>query len=91
MAIDPTLLQEYTGWYAINANMKVEIITENDSLFVMMGPNKVAILPQSDNQFYMKDNDAAMRFLRDASGKVNEIELLDGFINGEQRAKRVTE
>lgn len=89
--IDPKLLHDYTGWYAINPNVKVEVITENDSLFVMMGPNKVALLPQSDHQFYMQNNDASMRFLRDSTGKVTRTALLNGFITTDQFAEKVEE
>jgi len=87
--IDPAMLSTYTGWYAINPTIKFEVITENDSLFVMMGPNKVAILPQSNHQFYMLGNDAAMRFLHDSIGKVNRVELLNGFLKSDQFATKV--
>lgn len=80
--IDKNLLRDYSGIYSLNENMNLEVINENDSLFVMMGPNKIQLLPQSENQFYMEQTDGAMRFLRDTNNVVNEVVLLDGFLDG---------
>lgn len=81
-AIDPELLNEYSGSYSLNAQMNIEVLAENDSLFVRMGPNKVHLIPQSQNQFYMAERDASLRFLRDSTRVVNAVELLDGFLDG---------
>jgi hypothetical protein len=86
--IDKTILEDFTGKYALNEHMSFEVLTSNDSLFVLMGPNKVHLIPQSSNQFYMEEMDASMRFLRDSSNKVNEIVLLNGFIDSDEIAKR---
>lgn len=88
IGIDKNLLKDYSGFYSLNENMNLEVINENDSLFVMMGPNKIHLLPQSENQFYMKETDASMRFLRDTDNKVKEVELLDGFLEG-NKIKRI--
>lgn len=80
--IDKELLKEYSGFYSLNEGMNLEVLNENDSLFVMMGPNKRHLIPQSENQFYMEQMDASMRFLRDANYKVEEVILLDGFLDG---------
>lgn len=86
--IDKNLLEDYSGLYSINESMNLEVLNENDSLFVMMGPNKVHLVAQSSNQFYMEQMDASIRFLRDSANTVNEAVLLDGFIYG-NRIKRV--
>jgi CubicO group peptidase (beta-lactamase class C family) len=80
--IDKELLKEYSGFYSLNEEMNFEVLNENDSLFVMMGPNKIHLIPQSENQFYMEQMDASMRFLRDTNNKVEEVVLLDGFLDG---------
>lgn len=80
--IDTELLKEYSGSYVMNENTSIEILNENDSLYVMMGPNKIVLVPQSGNQFYMTERDASLRFLRDSTGVVTEVELLDGFLEG---------
>lgn len=83
-AIDKKLLNEYSGTYALNQNMNFNVVNENDSLFVILGPNKVHLIPQSDNQFYMEQTDASMRFLRDSTNLVNEVVLLNGFLDGDK-------
>ena len=80
--VDTKLLSEYAGSYALNPEMQLNVIAENDSLFVQMGPQKVHLKPQSQNQFYMEQRDSAIRFLRDPSGEVIAAELLDGFLTG---------
>lgn len=80
--IDKTVLKDYSGRYALNETMSLEVLHENDSLFVTMGPNKIPLIPQSANQFYMEQMDTAMRFLRDTVNLVNEVVLLDGFLDG---------
>ncbi|MCX2745510.1 serine hydrolase [Mangrovivirga sp. M17] len=85
--IDTKLFNEYAGVYSLNENMMIEVVKEADSLFVMLGPNKTALIPQSNNQFYMEQGDAAIRFLRDSTNVVNGAELLNGFLTGPQAIK----
>jgi len=87
--IDKNTLKDFAGNYSINENATFEIFTFNDSLFVQMGPNKVHLVPQSQNQFYMKQMDAAMRFNRDSTGRVNSAQLLNGFIDSNESARRI--
>ncbi|WP_239970606.1 serine hydrolase domain-containing protein [Confluentibacter citreus] len=82
--IDKKLLKDYSGTYALNQNMNFNVLNENDSLFVILGPNKVHLIPQSANQFYMEQTDSAVRFLRDSTGMVNEVVLLNGFLDGDK-------
>lgn len=82
--IDPVLLEEYAGTYSFNEKMNLEIISAQDSLFVVMGPNKIYLVPQSTNQFYMKERDAALRFIRDTNQRVQKAILLDGFLVGNE-------
>ncbi|WP_232285907.1 serine hydrolase [Aquimarina agarilytica] len=86
--IDEKLLNDYSGSYSLNEGMNLEVFVENDSLFVMMGQNKVHLKPQSENQFYMEQMDASMRFLKDTNNVVNEVVLLDGFLDG-NKIKRI--
>ncbi len=85
--VDPALLKEYAGSYALNPEMQLPIVAENDSLFVLMGPQKVHLKPQSRNQFFMEQGDSAIRFLRNSEGKVTSAELLDGFLTGNKISK----
>jgi hypothetical protein len=58
--------------------MTFEVLNENNSLFVLLGPNKVSLIPQSENQYYMIDMDeSTLFFLRDSTEKVSQIILLN--------------
>ena len=87
--INSDLLNDYTGKYILNENVSFEVISSQDSLYVLLGPNKVVLIPQSENQFYMIDNDAAMRFGRDSTGAVNSVRLLNGFTDSQEQALRI--
>ncbi|MEM6299141.1 MAG: DUF3471 domain-containing protein [Bacteroidota bacterium] len=87
--IDKSALKALVGTYAMNPNMSFEVVVENDELFVLLGPQKVALIPQSEDQFYMENNDAAMRFEKDSNGIVEKVILLNGFIDSDQEAVKV--
>ena len=85
--VEIELLGDYAGSYALNPEMQLQILAENDSLFVKMGPQKVHLKPQSKEQFFMAERDSAIRFLKDPSGEVIAAELLDGFLTGNKIEK----
>lgn len=82
--IDPNLLPNYAGEYAINAKHSVKIVAENDSLFALLGPRRAYLTPQSDSQFFMPGADAEIRFLVDEEGKAKGALVFDGFITGRE-------
>lgn len=85
--ISPALLKEYAGSYELSPGSELKVVTGNDSLFVFMGPQKVHLKPQSENQFFMAKTEAAIRFMKDSTGKVASAELLDGFLSGKKIPK----
>ena len=52
-----------------------------------MGPNKIHLIPQFENEFYMEQTDASIRFIRDSNGIVSKAVLLDGFLTGNEIEK----
>lgn len=78
--VSPALLEEYAGTYELGSGANLEVVAENDSLFVLMGPQKTYLKPQSENQFFMDNSEAAIRFEKDSTGKVASAVLLDGFL-----------
>ena len=82
-------LDEFTGEYQINEQMQFKVARNADSLFAYFGPNKLWLLPQSDNQFYLEISDAAMRFERDSLAQVYQVRLLNGFMDSDEVAKKV--
>lgn len=85
--VNPESLKEFAGSYSLSPEMNLEVVTMNDSLFMMMGPNKIHLKPQSENQFYMEENDAAIRFIKDSTETVSKAILYDGFITGNEIKK----
>lgn len=85
--VAPALLKEYAGKYSLNPEMQLQVVSSNDSLFVLMGPQKVHLKPQSNNQFFMEHGDSAIRFMRNSEGNVSSAELLDGFLRGKKIQK----
>lgn len=87
-SIEKKTLEPFIGTFAINENVQFDVVQSKDSLFVLMGPNQIPIIPQSENQFYMLASDAAMRFIKSETGAFDTIQLLNGFIQSEQSAVR---
>jgi hypothetical protein len=86
--VSPALLEEYAGSYELGPGAELQVVTNNDSLFVLMGPQKVYLKPQSENQFFMDNSEAAIRFDKDSTGKVASAVLLDGFLEGNAVPKK---
>ncbi|AFM03355.1 penicillin-binding protein, beta-lactamase class C [Bernardetia litoralis DSM 6794] len=87
IAINPSLLKEYEGTYSMNEDTKLTFVAEKDSLFFIMGENKIKLKPQSENQFFMFENDSSIRFERDSTDKISKAILLDGFLEGKTALK----
>lgn len=80
--LNKNTLYKYQGEYKMGEEMMITIKLSNDSLFTFMGPKKIHLLPQSENQFYMKQSDAGIKFITDKKGKVTGAMMLDGFLKG---------
>ena len=87
--INPKELDNFVGHYQLNDAVQFSIQRSKDSLFVLMGPHKVHLTPQSPNQFYMENQDAEMRFIKDSTGTFNSVVLLNGFIQSNEVARRL--
>lgn len=82
------LMKEYAGIYELGPNGELHVQHEADSLYLVMGPQRMVLHPQSENQFFLEQNDSAIRFLRDSTGFVSHAELLDGFLTGQRISKK---
>ena len=81
--IDPALLEEYAGSYTINEQFTIKVLKENNRLFIDDGMHpKFEVYPQSATHFFMKDRDAGLSFVRNKEGKVTQMVLYDGFMEG---------
>lgn len=86
--IDPTIYKKYVGNYMMGPSNMFRVVMENDSLYAMLGPRKTTLYPQSENQFFIKEQDAGVRFNIGFHGKVTSLTLLNGFLDGQEITKQ---
>lgn len=87
--LDEKILDTYVGVYEITPEFGFTIIREKDRMFVQAtGQEKFEIFAETETKFFVKINDAQMEFLKDASGKVIKVALLQGGRKNEARKVR---
>jgi hypothetical protein len=75
VAIDPAVLDNYTGKYKFN-NSVVTLSKEGNRLFAQPTDQpKLELLPVSETEFVIKELNARIFFVKEASGKVNKFRL----------------
>lgn len=88
VSLDPEVLREYTGEYAINPNAKFTIRLGDDRLEAKLtGQSFLPIFAKENDIFFYKAVDAELHFERDDAGKVKALVLHQGGIR--QRGERV--
>jgi CubicO group peptidase (beta-lactamase class C family) len=81
-------LDEFVGEYRMSPTFAITVIREGTVLYMQAtGQGRLRALPESDLKFFLREVDAQISFVRDASGKVNELVLHQG--GADQRASRV--
>jgi CubicO group peptidase (beta-lactamase class C family) len=86
--VNPAIYDAYVGEYEMVEGFVFAITKENDRLFLRQtGLERVEIYPRSEIEFFLKVDDAQITFVRDESGKVNELILHKG--SQDMRGKRV--
>jgi CubicO group peptidase (beta-lactamase class C family) len=87
VVVADSLLQAYTGKYALSATFILTISREGGQLYAQAtGQSKFAIYPETKIRFFPKDFPADLEFIMDTTGKVNSAIL---YQNGQHEAKRV--
>lgn len=82
IAIDPAKLDAYVGVFELAPSFSIAITKEGGALFVQAtGQGKFPVFPETETEFFLKVTDAQITFVRDASGKVDQIVLHQGGAN----------
>src|SRR5262249_7218720 len=69
--VNPASYNELEGKYDFGLGRTMTVTGEGDRLFArLMGGPKMEILPKSELEFFWKDLNARMTFVRDEKGKV---------------------
>jgi len=77
--IDPRILDDYVGQYELSPKFFITITKENERIFCQpTGQGKLEIHPESEMQFFLKEVDAQISFIRDEKGKVEQLILHQG-------------
>ncbi len=77
--LDDKILQAYVGVYEITPEMSFSVTKENGRLSVQAtGQEKFEIFAESETKFFLKINDATLEFVKDNTGKVTKVTLLQG-------------
>ena len=80
--INPALLDAYVGVYELAPSFTLTVSREGNSLFGQAtGQSKFQLFPETETDFFWKVVDAQLSFVKDASGKVNQIVLHQGGAN----------
>lgn len=79
VAVDPNILAEYAGTYALAPNFDLVVTDEKDQLMAQAtGQNKAPIYAESETVFFPVVVEAKIEFFRDAQGKVTHLILHQG-------------
>ena len=82
IAVDSVKLIPLTGVYELSPQFRIEITREGKSLFAQpTAQPKFPLFAESETEFFLKAVDAQITFVRDRSGKVNQIVLHQGGAN----------
>jgi CubicO group peptidase (beta-lactamase class C family) len=82
------VLARYGGVYALAPNLSLEVTLSDGALYLQpTGQPKLRLWPETETDFFLKEVDAQVSFVRDAQGVVTELILHQGGRDG--RAPKV--
>lgn len=76
IALNPKIYDAYIGQYQLAPNFILTITKENDKLYAQAtNQPKVELFPEAEIQFFIKDVDAQITFVKDKQGQVTHLIL----------------
>jgi CubicO group peptidase (beta-lactamase class C family) len=77
--LDPAVYDAYAGEYELAPGFTLAVTREGDRIFAQAtGQPKLEIFPESETQFFLKEVDAQLEFVRGEGGKVTGVVLHQG-------------
>jgi CubicO group peptidase (beta-lactamase class C family) len=76
VAVDPAVLEAYTGFWEWEGMPQAGIEREGDRLVLVMGPQRMPLPAISDSTFLLGEEDIRLVFHRESNGQVNRATLL---------------
>jgi CubicO group peptidase (beta-lactamase class C family) len=79
VSVDPKILSQYAGTYALFPNFDLTVTVENGQLVTQgTGEGKIPLLAESETKFFTTEIPAEVEFVKDAQGKVTGLILHQG-------------
>jgi hypothetical protein len=79
--VDPKIYEAYIGQYRNPAGRILNVVREGDKLMAEAGGQKVELFPAAEAQFFIKEGDVLLVFVKDEQGRV--IRLINRRPNGD--------
>jgi outer membrane protein assembly factor BamB len=76
--LEPEILEQLTGTYREEDGSTYAVTVEDDHLVIDTGMQTLAIYPSSPTEFFMKEYELRVRFVRDEGGAVSGLEFVSG-------------
>jgi CubicO group peptidase (beta-lactamase class C family) len=77
--LDQKILERYVGEYQIGTNIVIAVTLEGGKLMGQVGgQGKFSLVPESETEFFSKDANAQIVFVKDAQGQVTGFILKQG-------------
>ncbi|OGU60815.1 MAG: hypothetical protein A2V66_08660 [Ignavibacteria bacterium RBG_13_36_8] len=74
--LDDNILQQYTGTYELSSKIRINIVVENNNLYVLLPDNsKIILQAETESDFYVNGEYSNAHFQKDDSGKVTGFKL----------------
>ncbi len=91
VVVDPALLQSYSGAFSIEIGGSITFEVEDGQLFAdIVGIAKMAMTPVSQSEFLLPSQGAKIKFISQADGQVDSLELtFGGGISTGRRLKNI--
>jgi Domain of unknown function (DUF4440)/Domain of unknown function (DUF3471) len=79
--VDPKIYDAYVGQYRNPRGRILTVMRDGDRLMIEVGGQKVEIFPESETQFFFKEDDVLLVFVKDEQGRV--VRLVNRRPNGD--------
>ncbi len=79
--VDPNIYDAYVGQYRNPNGRILGVMRDGDKLMIEVGGEKLEVFPESGTQFFIKDADVLLVFVKDEQGRV--VRLINRRPNGD--------
>ena len=79
--VDPKIYDAYVGQYRNPRGRILTVMRDGDRLVIEVGGQKLEIFPESETQFFFKEDDVLLVFVKDEQGRV--VRLVNRRPNGD--------